>query len=154
LSIIVLCQADESYRVKFDVTLKSKTTASFIVEVHPDWAPLGAARFKELVHAEFFKSVRFFRVIDGFMAQFGIHGKPAIAAEWKEKTLMDDPVKESNKPGECIVVLIQSIEANAARFFAPGYISFATSGKDSRTTQVFLLRPCPSRPYRPSFPLS
>jgi cyclophilin family peptidyl-prolyl cis-trans isomerase len=104
LSIIVLCQADESYRVKFDVTLKSKTTASFIVEVHPDWAPLGAARFKELVHAEFFKSVRFFRVIDGFMAQFGIHGKPAIAAEWKEKTLMDDPVKESNKPGECIVV--------------------------------------------------
>ena len=53
----------------------------------------------------------------GFMAQFGIHGKPAIAAEWREKKLKDDPVKESNQRG---------------------FISFATSGKDSRTTQMFI----------------
>jgi len=117
LCLLALCSGEDSYRVKFDVTLKPKTTGTFVVEVHPDWAPLGAARFKELIDAEFFKSVRFFRVIEGFMAQFGIHGKPLLAAEWKGKTMLDDPVKESNKPG---------------------YLSFATSGKDSRTTQMFI----------------
>lgn len=109
--------AEEPYVVTFDVTLAKDQTASFELEVHPDWAPLGAARFKEMIEAEFFKGVRFFRVISGFMAQFGIHPKPAIAAEWRGKTLKDDPVVESNKRG---------------------YISFATSGKDSRTTQMFI----------------
>merc|ERR1712187_524930 len=90
---------------------------SFVMEAHPDWAPIGAARFKELVDTNFFKAVRFFRVIEGFMAQFGISGKPSLAAEWREKKLKDDPVKESNKRG---------------------YVSFATSGKDSRTTQMFI----------------
>merc|ERR1711939_1133595 len=87
------------------------------MEVHPEWSPLGAARFKELIDSNFFKAARFFRVIDGFMAQFGIHANPKIAAEWKTRTMQDDPVKESNKRG---------------------YISFATSGKNSRTTQMFI----------------
>ena len=111
---------DEVLRVKFEVTSldgKKGETGSFIMEAHSEWAPLGFARFKEMVEADFFKGVRFFRVIEGFMAQFGIHGKPAIAAEWKEKTLKDDPVVESNKRS---------------------YVSFATSGKDSRTTQMFI----------------
>merc|ERR1711871_255364 len=90
---------------------------SFVMECHPDWAPLGSARFKEMVESEFFKAVRFFRVIDGFMAQFGIHGKPSVAAEWREKKLKDDPVIKSNKRG---------------------FVSFATSGPDSRTTQMFI----------------
>jgi hypothetical protein len=109
---------DEVLRVKFDVTSldgKKGETGSFIMEAHSEWAPLGFARFKEMVEADFFNGVRFFRVIEGFMAQFGIHGKPAIAAEWKSKTLKDDPVVESNKRS---------------------YVSFATSGKDSRTTQM------------------
>merc|ERR1712083_378981 len=86
-------------------------------EVTEAWAPLGVARFKELVEADFFKAVRFFRVIDGFMAQFGISGKPSVAAEWREKKLQDDPVVKSN---------------------TRGMVSFATSGKDSRTTQMFI----------------
>ena len=90
---------------------------SFTLEIHEDWAPLGVARIKELLEGDFFKGVRFFRVIDNFMAQFGISGKPAVAAEWREKRLKDDPVKESNKRG---------------------YVSFATSGADSRTTQMFI----------------
>ena len=109
---------DEVLRVKFEVTSldgKKGDAGTFVMEAHSDWAPLGFARFKEMVETDFFKGVRFFRVIEGFMAQFGIHGKPAIAAEWKEKTLTDDPVVESNKRG---------------------YVSFATSGKDSRTTQM------------------
>lgn len=51
-----------------------------LLQVHPDWAPLGAARFQEMLDDSFFKGIRFFRVIDGFMAQFGIHGKPSKAA--------------------------------------------------------------------------
>jgi peptidyl-prolyl cis-trans isomerase A (cyclophilin A) len=110
----------EVLKVKFDVTSldgKKGEAGSFVMEAHSDWAPLGFARFKEMVESDFFKGIRFFRVIDGFMAQFGIHGKPKIAAEWKEKTLKDDPVIESNKRS---------------------YVSFATSGKDSRTTQMFI----------------
>ena len=106
-------------RVEFEVQLKPKSTGKFVVEVHPSWAPLGAARFLELVdHGDsFWKGIRFFRVIEGFMAQFGVPGKPEQAAEWKEKTIVDDPVIEANQRG---------------------YLSFATSGKDSRTTQMFI----------------
>lgn len=90
---------------------------SFVLEVNPGWAPLGAERFLDLVRQDFWKGVRFFRVIDNFVAQFGIHGKPAVAAEWKEKSIKDDPVVESNKRGTVV---------------------FATSGKDTRTTQLFI----------------
>ena len=106
-----------SAAVEFDVTLKPKTKAKFRVRIEPSWAPLGAARFREIVDANILKSARFFRTIKGFMTQFGIPGKPAAAAEWREKKIQDDPVKESNKRG---------------------YITFATSGKDSRTTQMII----------------
>ena len=65
---------DEVLRVKFDVTSldgKKGETGSFIMEAHSEWAPLGFARFKEMVEADFFNGVRFFRVIEGFMAQTG-----------------------------------------------------------------------------------
>jgi cyclophilin family peptidyl-prolyl cis-trans isomerase len=117
---VTVASADEVLRVSFDVTSldgKKGETGTFVMEAHSDWAPLGFARFKEMVETDFFKGIRFFRVIDGFMAQFGIHGKPAVAAEWKEKTLTDDPVIQSNKKS---------------------FVSFATSGKDSRTTQMFI----------------
>lgn len=106
-------------QVEFDVQLSSGNSKKFTVEVHPEWAPLGAERFLELVDIgdNYWKGIRFFRVIQGFMAQFGIPTKPAIASEWQTKTLKDDPVVESNQRG---------------------YISFATSGKDSRTTQMFI----------------
>uniref|UniRef100_A0A7S4K3U0 Peptidyl-prolyl cis-trans isomerase n=1 Tax=Odontella aurita TaxID=265563 RepID=A0A7S4K3U0_9STRA len=112
---------DPTVKVEFDVQLASgeESTGKFIVEVHPSWAPLGAERFLELVDSgdDFWGGIRFFRVISGFMAQFGIPGKPEQAAQWRGRTIMDDEVKESNKRG---------------------YVSFATSGKDSRTTQMFI----------------
>lgn len=94
---------------------ESGKTGSFVMEVHPDWAPLGAARMKTLVDEQFFSGVRFFRVINNFMAQFGISGDPKVAAKWRNEKMVDDPVKESN---------------------TRGFVSFATSGKNSRTTQV------------------
>jgi hypothetical protein len=104
---LLLCAvgtATASYNVKFEVSNLDGQPGddhkgSFVMEVHDEWSPLGAARFKEMVTTEFFKGIRFFRVINGFMAQFGIHGKPSVAAEWKQKTLTDDPVVESNARG-------------------------------------------------------
>ena len=88
--LVALCagvSATDPFVVTFDVTLATGKKDSFDLEIQPEWAPLGAARFKELVDAEFFTSVRFFRVLPGFMAQFGIHGKPEISSTWRDRKL-------------------------------------------------------------------
>jgi peptidyl-prolyl cis-trans isomerase A (cyclophilin A) len=105
-------QAPPVYKAKFDT---SKGT--FVVEVHRDWAPIGADRFYNLVKNGFYDDDRFFRVIQGFMVQFGISGNPQVAAQWREANIKDDPVTQSNKPG---------------------FITFATRGPNTRTTQVFI----------------
>jgi len=117
LTFVAATYASDSYQVEFDVTLSKGVTGAFTVEVYPEWAPLGAARFKEIVESEIWTAARFFRVVSNFMVQWGIPGRPSLAAEWREKKIQDDEVKESNKRGT---------------------ITFATSGKDSRTTQVFI----------------
>ena len=89
-ALLALCagvSATDPFVVTFDVTLATGKKDSFDLEVQPEWAPLGAARFKELVDEEFFTSVRFFRVLPGFMAQFGIHGKPEISSTWRDRKL-------------------------------------------------------------------
>ncbi len=78
---------------------------------------MGADRFYNLVKNGFFTDASFFRVITGFMAQFGINAKPTISAVWQTANIQDDPVKESNKRG---------------------YVSFATAGPNTRTTQLFI----------------
>lgn len=89
-----------------------------ILEVHPEWAPLGAAQFKEAVKDGVYDEARFFRVLDGFMAQFGVPGDPTKAAKWREKTIKDDPVKQSN---------------------TRGMVTYAKSQlPNSRTTQLFI----------------
>ena len=105
-------QAPAVYKAKFDTS-----KGSFVVEVHRDWAPLGADRFYNLVKNGFFNNGRFFRVISGFMVQFGINADPAISAQWRNARINDDPVKTSNKRG---------------------LITFATAGPNTRTTQVFI----------------
>ena len=89
--LVALCAGvsatDDPFVVTFDVTLATGKKDSFDLEIQPEWAPLGAARFKELVDEEFFTSVRFFRVLPGFMAQFGIHGKPEISSTWRDRKL-------------------------------------------------------------------
>lgn len=105
-------KAPDKYKVKFETT-----KGDFVVEVNRAWAPLGADRFYNLVKIGYFQDIAFFRAIDGFMVQFGISGHPEVNAAWREARIQDDPVKESN---------------------TKGMITFATSGKDSRTTQVFI----------------
>ena len=100
------------FKVKFETS-----KGDFVVEVHKDWAPIGAERFHELVSAGFYDGCRFFRVVEGFVTQFGINGDPAVSAQWVENTIRDDPVTQSNKRGT---------------------VTFATSGANSRTTQLFI----------------
>lgn len=100
-----------TYSVKFE-----SSVGDFVILVHRDWAPVGAQRFYDLVKSGFYDDCRFFRVVSGFMVQFGLNGDPGTQKKW-ERSLRDDPRKQSNRRG---------------------YITFATSGPDSRTTQVFI----------------
>ena len=80
--------------------MKFETTkGDFIVEVNPEWAPNGAAHVQELVEKKFYDGCGFFRNIPGFMVQFGMNGDPKVHAQWGEKNITDDPVKQSNKRG-------------------------------------------------------
>ncbi len=105
-------KAPEVYKAKF-----TTTKGDFVFEVTRAWAPLGADRFHNLVKNGFFTDASFFRVIGGFMAQFGISARPEVAQAWQSANIKDDPVKQSN---------------------LKGYISFATAGPNTRTTQVFI----------------
>ena len=107
--------APDTFKVVFETT-----EGSFTVQVHRAWAPIGADRFYNLVKVGFFSNVAFFRVISGFMAQFGIHGDPKVAAAWRSSRIKDDPV--------------DSKVASNTR----GKVTFAMAGKNTRTTQFFI----------------
>jgi peptidyl-prolyl cis-trans isomerase A (cyclophilin A) len=83
---------------EFQVRLET-TKGPVVLEVHRDWAPNGVDRFYQLVEAGFYDNSRFFRVIPGFMAQFGVNGDSATNAVWANRFIQDDPVTQSNKRG-------------------------------------------------------
>jgi homoserine O-acetyltransferase len=93
------------------------SAGNFTIEVHRDWAPHGADRFLELVRARYYDDSRFYRAVAGKWIQFGIAGKPKIAEKWRVKTIPDDPVTESNKPG---------------------YVAFAFTQPGTRSTQIYI----------------
>ena len=106
-------QAPATYKARFDTS-----AGVFVIQVTRDWAPLGADRFYNLVKNGFYDDTRFFRAIDGFMVQFGIHGDPTVSAAWRNARIGVDPVKQGNKPMR---------------------ITYAMGGSpDTRTTQVFI----------------
>ncbi len=105
-------QAPDVYWAKFDTT-----KGAFVIKVTRAWAPVGADRFYNLVKNGFFNGASFFRVIPGFIVQFGISADPNVSAVWHDADIQDDPVTQSNTAGT---------------------VTFATAGPDTRTTQVFI----------------
>lgn len=105
-------KAPDTFKARFDTT-----KGVFTVEVTRASAPQGADRFYNLVRSGFFSDVAFFRVIPGFMCQFGIHGDPKVSAAWRNANIPDDVVKGSNTRGA---------------------LTFATAGPNTRTTQLFI----------------
>jgi cyclophilin family peptidyl-prolyl cis-trans isomerase len=109
---VVVGPAPDSFRVAFETS-----KGNFVVAVNKSWSPRGAERFHELVASGFFDDQRFFRVLSGYIAQFGASGEPKSNELWEGKKIPDDPRRESN---------------------ARGTISFASDGPDSRTHQLFV----------------
>lgn len=105
-------QAPELFNVEIETT-----KGRIVVEMHRDWAPNGVDRFYNLVQAGFFKDIALFRMVKGFVVQFGIHGTPLVSSVWREARIQDDPVKTSNERGT---------------------LTFATAGPNTRTTQLFV----------------
>ena len=104
--------APEMFQAKF-----TTTKGDVLIEVTRAWAPLGADRFYNLVRAGFYTDAAFFRVIPGFMAQFGLSARPEVSEAWQNAKIQDDPVTQSN---------------------TRGMVTFATSGPNTRTTQLFI----------------
>jgi homoserine O-acetyltransferase len=106
------------------------TQGPFTIETHRDWAPHGADRFYNLARAGFYDDSRFFRVIQGDFAQFGIPGNPEISAIWHKSTIPDDPVRQSN---------------------TRGFVAYAMTGPDARTTQIYIVTGDRSRQDKDGF---
>ncbi len=106
-------KAPETFDAKFETT-----KGNFTIHVTRAWSPLGADRFYNLVKNGWYDGVKFFRVIPGFMVQFGINGDPALNKVWQEARFADDPVVQGNKRG---------------------FVTFAKCGAPNcRTTQIFI----------------
>src|SRR6267154_5330584 len=87
-------KAPETFQVKF-----TTTRGDFVVSVNRAWAPIGADRFYNLVKHHFYDNASFFRVVPGFVVQFGISAYPPVAAAWEKANIQDEPVTQSNKRG-------------------------------------------------------
>jgi len=104
--------APETFQARFETS-----KGEFIVDVTSAWAPNGADRFYNLVKNGFYDGCRFFRVVRDFMVQFGLNADPGVSKVWRAANIPDDKRKESNQRG---------------------YITFATAGPNTRTTQLFI----------------
>ena len=113
---LTLMQTSASAPPQFRVRLET-TKSTIVIEVHRDWAPLGADRFYELVTSGYYDDSRFYRVVKGQWAQFGINGDPRVATRWRTMTIPDDPNKAS---------------------VVRGRVAFAFKDPNGRTTQVYI----------------
>lgn len=105
-------RSPDQYRVKIETT-----GGNFVIEVHRDWSPHGADRFYELVRDGYYNDSRFFRVVPGRWVQFGISGNPQTAENWRHRVIPDDTLAQHN---------------------TRGFIGFANTGPNTRSTEVYI----------------
>jgi peptidyl-prolyl cis-trans isomerase A (cyclophilin A) len=107
-------KSPKKFQVKFETS-----KGDFVIEVVREWSPIGADRFYEAVKAGFYNECRFFRVVPGFVVQFGISGDPKVGKKWREATIKDDK---------------KVVKSNLR-----GYVTYAKSSMpNTRTTQLFI----------------
>jgi peptidyl-prolyl cis-trans isomerase A (cyclophilin A) len=104
--------AAEKFRAEFETS-----KGNFVVEVTPSLSPLGAERFRTLIDSGYFKDVRFFRVLPGFVVQFGMHGDPEVNERWQSRKLMDEPVRVSNTRGTIVYAKPTMPNARSNQYF-------------------------------------
>jgi peptidyl-prolyl cis-trans isomerase A (cyclophilin A) len=104
-------QAPESFRVKLETS-----KGPVVIEVTRAWAPHGADHFYDLVQHKFYDEARFFRVVKGFVVQFGVNKDPAVGARWAS-AIQDDPVRQSNTPGMVVYAATQSPNSRNTQIF-------------------------------------
>ena len=104
--------APATFRARFETS-----AGDVVIEAHRDWAPLGADRFFNLVKNGFYDDGRVHRVIDDFMAQFGLNADPYVTQAWKSQFIVDDPVTQTNRRGR---------------------VTFAKASLHTRTTEIFI----------------
>ncbi|MGA9667839.1 MAG: peptidylprolyl isomerase [Terracidiphilus sp.] len=109
---LLKAKAPDVFKTRF-----TTTKGDFVIEVHRDWSPVGADRFYNLVKNGFYNNAHFFRVVPGFVVQFGLSPSPKINMVWKDAVIQDDPVKQTN---------------------AIGTVTFASRGPNTRTSQLFI----------------
>jgi peptidyl-prolyl cis-trans isomerase A (cyclophilin A) len=115
---VLLCACSQASEAPAQFKVQFETSKGpFVVEVHRQWAPNGADRFYELIQSGYYDEARFFRVVPNFVVQWGINKDPKLSQEWRQKPIKDDSVKQSNREG---------------------YITYAKSGPNTRTTQLFI----------------
>lgn len=118
LCLLLLFPFSHAHKSPDRFRVKVETTAgNFVIEVHREWSPHGADRFYELVRDGYYNDSRFFRVVPGRWVQFGISGDPRTAAAWRHRVIPDDPLVQHN---------------------TPGYVAFANTGPNTRSTQVYI----------------
>src|SRR5215831_8686237 len=105
-------KAPDLFRAKFFTT-----HGEFVVEVHRDWAPIGADRFYNLVRNRFFVGNAFFRIVPNFIVQFGLSGDPAVNHAWDKATIKDDPVKQHNTRGTLVYAKPDAPNARTIQLF-------------------------------------
>lgn len=104
--------APDVFKVKFECS-----HGDILIEVHKEWAPIGAEHFFELAKMGFYEEARFFRVVPNFMAQFGLNADPAMTQGIGGKSIKDDPVKQSNTPGMVTYAKTQMPNSRSTQLF-------------------------------------
>ena len=113
---------------EFKVRVKT-TRGDFVIEVLRFWSPRGADRFYNLVRSGYFTNVAFFRVLEGFVAQFGIHGDPKVSRVWNSATIQDDPVKQRNQRGTIVFAKSGLPNSRSVQFFINFKDNFGLDGQ-------------------------